>query len=46
MEAAQMRSYGRYLLYEYRTAQRTLNIRNRLKTDNIFADLKVRKKKA
>jgi hypothetical protein len=45
MEAAQMRFYGRYLLSEYRTAQGTLNIRNRLKTDNTVADLKARKKK-
>jgi len=45
MEAAQMIFYGRYLLSEYRTAQRTLNVRNRLKTDNNVAGLKARKKK-
>jgi len=44
MEAAKMRFYGRYLLSENRTAQGTLNIRNRLKTDNTVAGLKARKK--
>jgi hypothetical protein len=44
MEAAQMRFYGRYFLSDYRTAQGTLNVRNRLKTDNTVADLKARKK--